>query len=106
VEIAWAASRSKGTFYKARYHKIAARRGKKRAIIAVGHSILKSVYHILNNNSEYHELGEQYLLRRTETKRKAYLKSELVKLGYEVELKHIPLKKEDTPTGETQKTAV
>jgi hypothetical protein len=86
TEISWAASRSKGTFYKARYHKLAARRGKKRAIIGIGHSILKSVYHILKDKCEYVELGERYLIERTETKRKKYLESELKQLGYVVKL--------------------
>ena len=87
--MAWAATRTKNTFYHARYHKLAARRGKKRALIAVGHSILKSVFHILSNMCEYKELGAEYLISRTEAKRKAYLKSELSKLGYTVELKEI-----------------
>jgi hypothetical protein len=90
TEIAWAATRTKNTFYHARYHKLAARRGKKRALIAVGHSILKSVYHILKENCDYKELGAEYLISRTEAKRKAYLKSELGKLGYVVELKELP----------------
>jgi hypothetical protein len=90
TEIAWAATRTKNTFYHARYHRLAARRGKKRALVAVGHSILKSVYHILKDMCEYKELGAAYLANRTETKRKAYLKSELSKLGYLVELKQLP----------------
>lgn len=90
TEIAWAATRTKNTFYHARYHKLAARRGKKRALIAVGHSILKSVYHILKDNCDYKELGAAYLTSRAEAKRKAYLKSELSKLGYVVELKELP----------------
>jgi len=90
TEIAWAATRTKGTFYKARYHRLAARRGKKRALIAVGHSILKSVYHILKDTCEYKELGADYLVERTKAKRKTYLKSELGKLGYTVELKELP----------------
>ena len=64
--------------------------GQKRALIAVGHSILKSVYHILSDMSEYKELGAEYLISRTEAKRKAYLKGELGKLGYAVELKELP----------------
>ncbi len=89
TEIAWAATRAKNTFYHARYHKLAARRGKKRALVAVGHSILKSVYHILKDMCEYKELGADYLISRTEAKRKAYLKGELSKLGYSVELKQL-----------------
>jgi hypothetical protein len=63
---------------------LAARRGKKRALIAVGHSILKSVYHILSNKETYRELGADHVNLRTEAKRKSYLRRELEKLGYEV----------------------
>jgi hypothetical protein len=69
---------------------LAARRGKKRALIAVGHSILKSVYHILANKEHYRELGADYLNSKIEAKRKAYLKKELEKLGYQVMLNSLP----------------
>lgn len=61
TEAAWAATRTKNTFYSARYHRLAARRGKKRALVAVGHSILKSVWHVLKEACEYKELGAEYL---------------------------------------------
>jgi hypothetical protein len=44
----------------------------------------------LSDKCDYKELGAAYLISRTEAKRKAYLKSELVKLGYVVELKELP----------------
>jgi hypothetical protein len=93
--VAWAATRTKNTYYSARYHRLAARRGKKRALIAVGHSILKSVYHVLNGKEEYKELGANYLNKKLEPKRKTYLKKELEKLGYGVLLtpKQPPLEK-------------
>jgi hypothetical protein len=69
---------------------LAARRGKKRALIAVGHSILKSVYHILKAKEHYRELGADYLNSKIEAKRKTYLKKELEKLGYQVALKPLP----------------
>jgi len=86
TEAAWAATRTKNTFYSARYHRLAARRGKKRALIAVGHSILKSVYHVLSGVEGYKELGAEYVNQKVEKKRKQYLKRELEKLGYEVQL--------------------
>lgn len=89
VEVAWAASRTKGTFYKARYHRLAARRGKKKAVVAVAHSILKSVYHVLKEQVPYKELGADYLNNIMEEKRKKYLKSELTKMGYQVKLSQI-----------------
>lgn len=70
TEAAWAATRTKDTFYNARYHKVAARRGKKRALIAVGHSILTSVWHVLHDNVSYNELGAEYLTKRIALKRK------------------------------------
>ena len=87
TEAAWAATRTKNTFYNARYHKIAVRRGKKRALIAVGHSILKSVYHVLSEGTEYRELGANYVIKAQEQKRKTYLKKELELLGYEVQIR-------------------
>ncbi len=86
AEAAWAATRTKNTFYSARYHRLAARRGKKRALIAVGHSILKSVYHVLGGEEAYRELGATYVDERTEKRRRAYLKKELEKMGYDVQL--------------------
>lgn len=55
-------------------------------MIAVGHSILKSVYHILKDTCEYREPGADHVNQRVEKKRKAYLKKELEKLGYKVDL--------------------
>ena len=86
TEAAWAATRTKNTFYSARYHRLAARRGKKRALVAVGHSILKSVRHVLKEVCEYKELGAEYLTQRIEQKRKNYLKKELEALGYKVKI--------------------
>lgn len=91
TEAAWAATRTKNTFFSERYHRIAARRGKKRALIAVGHSQIVSVYLILSTGASYRELGAQYMQEKIEKKRKTYLSSELKKLGYEVTLtKSIP----------------
>lgn len=79
-----ATKRTKNTFYSARYHRLAARRGKKRALIAIGHSILKLVRHVLKDACEYKELGAEYVTKKTETKRKSYLKKDLEALGYKV----------------------
>ena len=89
MEAAWGASRTKDTFYHARYHRLAARRGKKRALIAVSHSLIKSVYFVLKYNVPYHELGADYLNSRMEKKRRKYLKTELEKMGYTVQLEPV-----------------
>jgi hypothetical protein len=89
---------------------LAARRGKKRALIAVGHSILKSVYHILKDSCQYKELGGDYLDKKQEKKRKEYLKKELEKLGYQVGLSPKPKesveKVKEEPSAETTKEKV
>lgn len=90
TEAAWAATRTKNTFFSERYHRIAARRGKKRALIAVGHSQIVATYLILSTGARYHELGANYMRDKIEAKRKSYLASELRKLGYDVLLEKNP----------------
>ena len=70
---------------------MAARRGKKRAVMAVAHSILKSAYHVLKYNVPYKELGEDHLKFQVRKKRTKYLTSELNKLGYLVMLAPKPV---------------
>ena len=86
TEAAWAASRTKKTYLKARYHRLAARRGKKRALVAVGHKILIMAYHIIKEQSTYQELGADYFDRLNEQAIIRRLTSRLEKLGYQVEL--------------------
>ncbi len=54
-EAAWAASRSKNTRLSAKYWSLAARRGKKKALVAIGHRMLTIIYHMLKNKEPYHE---------------------------------------------------
>lgn len=87
VECAWAASRTKNTYLRGKYYSLVGRRGKKRALIAVGHKILIMSYHILKNKVPYKEMGNDYLMQR---RRSRIVKSHtrmLKKLGYSVELK-------------------
>lgn len=86
TEVSWAVTRTKDTFYSERYHKLAARRGKKRALMAVGHSILKSVWCILSAKTHYNELGAGYLRNRTASNQVKYYKKQLQSLGYDVHL--------------------
>ena len=83
TESAWAASRTKGTYLKAKYHSLIGRRGKKRALIAVGHKILIIVYHILKFKVEYKELGMDYLDKMREERIIRSYKKRLQNLGYE-----------------------
>ena len=80
VQAAWSAVRTKDTFLKARYHRLAARRGKKRAIVAVAHSILTSAWHMLTYRQPYQELGGDYFDQRRKDAKVSYLTRQLEKL--------------------------
>ena len=87
VQFAWAATRTKGTYLRAKYNSLVVRRGKKRALIAVGHKILIATYFILKDKIEYKELGYDYLQNLKKDKKiERHLKI-LKELGIEVEIK-------------------
>jgi transposase len=87
TEAAWAATLKKKSYLAALYHRLAPRRGKKRAVIAVARTILQSAWHILKEDVDYKELGGDYFDHLNEEKTKGWLVKRLEKLGYEVELK-------------------
>lgn len=80
VQAAWGAVRTKGTFLKARYHRLAARRGKKRAIVAIAHSMLVSAWHMLTYQQPYCELGGDYFDQRKKDAKVSYMVRRLEKL--------------------------
>ena len=86
VQAAHAAAHTHGTYLAAQYHRLAARRGKKRAIIAVAHSILVIVYHLISRNEDYNDLGGNYFDQRKPEATVRRLVSRLTQLGYHVEL--------------------
>jgi transposase len=86
IQIAWAAVRTKGSYTKALYRRLAARRGKKRAIVAVARSLLVSFYHMLTKREAYHNLGEDYFDKRRKVAKVDILMKQLQKLGYDVRL--------------------
>lgn len=84
IEAAWAAARSKNTYLSAQYHRIAARRGAKRAVVAVGHTILIILYHILKDGTVYNDLGANYFDERDKTATLRRAVQRIEKLGYKV----------------------
>jgi transposase len=91
TEAAYAAARSKGTYLGAQYARLKGRRGPKKAAVAVGHSILVIVYHILQRSEPYQDLGEAYFNRRRS--KEAYRKRlvrQLERLGHRVVLEALP----------------
>ena len=83
-QAAWAASHTKETYLAARFHRLAARKGKKRAIVAVAHTILVSLYHMLKTKQPYRELGADFLDHRNAENIKRYLLKRLERLGLQV----------------------
>jgi transposase len=86
--VAWAATRTKKTYLRAKYDSLVGRRGKKRALIAVGHKILCSAYHILKNKEGYKELGSKFLEEMKIKNKLKNINKTLADIGFEpVELK-------------------
>jgi len=86
MECAWAATRKKGTYLRAKYYSLVGRRGKKRALVAVGHKILQMSYYILRDKVEYNELGMNYLDERKKYKIVNSCVKRLNNFGYDVVL--------------------
>jgi transposase len=86
VEIAHAAAKTKQTYLAAQYKRIAARRGKKRALIAVGHTVLTIVYTMLTRQQPYQDLGAAYFDQRERHRVEQRLVQRLERLGYQVAL--------------------
>jgi transposase len=86
-EAAAGAARTKDTYLQARYRRLAGRRGKKRALVAVGHSILIATWHMITHETTYSDLGPNRFLTRTDPDRQARkLIGQLHQLGFQVTL--------------------
>jgi len=94
-EMAWIVSRMKDNYLSAFYHRIARRRGKKRAIIAVAHKILVIIYHMLKDNKPYQDLGGDYFDQLDAARIERRAVQRLEQLGYNVTL--TPLEAADMP---------
>ena len=86
VQIAWAAIKTKGSYYKAKYYKLKARRGAKKAIVAIAHRIAKAIYNIIKHGDRYRDLGEEYLSKPN----KQRMLKNLAKKADELGMKLVP----------------
>ena len=91
VEAAQAGRRKEGSFLSARYARLAGRRGKKRAIVAVGRSILKSIWYMMARGLHYQDLGADYYERRNPEALALKWAKRIERLGYRVSL--VPVSK-------------
>jgi transposase len=83
---AWAAARTKNTYVAVQFRRLAAKRGRKRAIVAVGHSLLVTGYYVLRKRCLYQDLGADYFDRINGEGLKRYLVKRLESLGQKVTL--------------------
>ncbi len=86
VESASSVSRSKNTYLAAQYARIASRRGKKRAALAVAHSMLVSAYYMLDRDEAYREVGADWFDQRHADAHARRLVAQLRRLGHVVVL--------------------
>ena len=86
VEAARAAVKAKGTYLQAQYQRLRSRCGSNRAIVAVAHSILQSIYYLLVRNEPYRDLGAAHLDKRRPAHATKRLVARLEQLGYKVTL--------------------
>ena len=86
VEAANAAAKTKGTYLRDKFYRLKARRGYKRAAVAVAHKIMVAIYHMLSHRVCYNELGDAYLDKRNKHQLTRNLIHRLERLGYSVTL--------------------
>jgi transposase len=86
AEVVWAISHTKDNYLSAQYHRLARRRGKQKAVVAVSHSVLVILYHVLRDKKPYSDLGADYF-DKLDTKRiERHHVRRLEQLGYTVTL--------------------
>jgi transposase len=88
VEAAHSAAKSKGTYLRDKFYRVKARRGYKRAAVAIGHKILVATYHMLSQNLPYNDLGDLYLDKLNKHHLTRNLVHRLERLGFAVTLEH------------------
>jgi hypothetical protein len=90
VQCAWAAARKKGTYLQTQFHRLRARSGVKKAIVAVAASILTAIFHMLKDGTMYQDLGPKHFDCRSKERQKNRLVKRLTDLGYAVQVDPIP----------------
>jgi transposase len=86
IQCAWAAARTKGSYFQAQFQRIRGRRGSKKAVCAVAASLLTTAYHMLKNGTIYQDLGPNHFDPLAKQKHALRLVQRLQKLGYAVQI--------------------
>lgn len=82
IEVAWAAIKKKGSYFKDKYYRLKARRGAKKAIVAIAHRILLGIYHVIKDGVAFRDLGEDYLTQRNKSLKLFQLQKQAKSLGF------------------------
>ena len=86
IECAWAAIRKKDGYLRSKYYKLIPRMGKKKALVAIAHKMLKSCYYVLKSQESYKDLGASYLEKSNKDKLLRHYTKRISALGFDVQL--------------------
>ena len=75
-----------GSYFNAQFHRLASRRGPKKAVCAVAASILTTIYHMIKDGTQFEDLGADHFDRRSKDVRAKRLVTQLAKLGFDAKL--------------------
>ena len=89
TQCAWSAIRKKDSYLRSKYYKLMPRMGKKKALIAIAHKILKSCYYVLKYQEDYKDLGASYLEKSNKDKLLLHYEKRIRALGFNVQLHSI-----------------
>jgi len=84
IEVAWAAVKKKGSYYRDKYWRLRYRLGPKKAIVAIAHKIIKALYAIIKKGETYKELGEEFLAERGKKQKMTKVRREAKELGFKL----------------------
>jgi transposase len=90
TQAAWAVAHTKQTYLAAQYHRLARRMGRKKALVAVAHSLLVIVYHVIDRRADYRELGGDYFDRQQHQTQQQRLIKRLERMGLRVTVEALP----------------
>lgn len=96
AQVVWVISHTKGNYLSSQFHRLARRIGKKRAVVAVSHSLLVIIYHLLRDEEDYHDLGADYFDHLDTTRQRDAAVRRLEALGYHVSLEQPEPRKEES----------
>ena len=84
IEVAWAAIKKKDSYFKDKYYRLKARRGAKRAIVAIAHRILLGLYHVIKDGDDFRDLGGNYLTLRNKSQKVFHLRKQALAMGFDL----------------------